>query len=98
MQHWSNSSKTPRTVPITDDFGKPRYQGCVAFYTGEESIAEFVARMRAEHGLPPKCSDPAILGRVARELVERRSDQGIDLDRFDRAASLPGRMDDDPEH
>jgi hypothetical protein len=40
-------------------------------YQGEP-IAEFVARMRAEHGLPPKCDDPAVLGRIARELIDSK--------------------------
>lgn len=68
-----------------------------------ESIADFAARISAEAGLPPKCSDPAILGRVARELVERRrerSDQPLDLDGVDRAVPavrLPGRVHDDPQ-
>lgn len=42
----------------------------MTLYSGGESPAEFVARMRAEHGLPPKCGDAAILGRIARELVD----------------------------
>ena len=40
---------------------------------GNETIGEFVLRISAEAGLPPKCSDPAILGRIAREMVEMRS-------------------------
>lgn len=48
----------------------------MTLYLGGESPAEFVARMRAEHGLPPKCDDAAILGRIARELVDGQGDVG----------------------
>lgn len=50
--------------------------GRIVLRRRQEPVAEFVARIRAEAGLPPKCGDPAILGRVARELVERRQISG----------------------
>lgn len=74
----------------------------VSLHRPGESVDDFFARISAEAGLPPTCSDPAILGRIARELVEMRcSDQPLNVDGVDGAvpatAAFIGRADDDPE-
>ena len=49
-------------------------------YRAGEPIAEFVARMRAEHGLPPKITDPAILYPIAVDLARLRA--GLPLEEW----------------